>query len=39
MNDPRRLKRGILLLIAYCALFVVPYYTALAYQIYQHWVK
>ena len=39
MNDPRKLKKGILLLLAYCAIFFVPYYTALSYQIYQHWTK
>ena len=36
MNDSRRLKRGILLLLAYCSIFFVPYYTALLIQIYQH---
>ena len=39
MNDPRRLKRGILLLLAYCAIFVLPYYTALFYQVHQHWTR
>jgi hypothetical protein len=39
MNDPRRLKRGILLLLAYCAIFFLPYYTALFHQIQQHWTR
>ena len=39
MEDTRRLKRGILLLLGYCAIFFVPYYIALGYQIYQHWAK
>ena len=39
MKDPQRLKRGILLLLGYCAIFFVPYYTALFYQIYQHWTR
>lgn len=39
MDDSRRLKRGILLLLAYCSIFFVPYYTAMIYQIYQHWTK
>ena len=36
MRDTRKLKRGILLLLAYCAIFFVPYYVALFYQVYQH---
>jgi len=39
MKDTRRLKRGVLLLLVYCAIFFVPYYTALFYQVYQHWVR
>ena len=39
MKDTRRLKRGILLLVLYCAIFCVPYYTALFYQAYQHWAN
>ncbi len=39
MNDPRRLQRGVLLLLAYCAIFFVPYYTALCFQAYQHWTR
>ena len=38
MSDTRRLRRGILLMLGYCAIFVVPYYTVLFYQIYQRWM-
>ena len=36
MEDTRKLRRGILMLLLYCAIFFVPYYTALFYQAYQH---
>ena len=39
MKDTRKLRRGILLLLAYCAIFFVPYYTTLFIQIYQHWTR
>ena len=39
MNQSQRLQRGVLLLLAYCAIFFVPYYTALFYQIVQHWTR
>ena len=39
MTDPKRLKKGVLILLAYCAIFFVPYYTTLLIQIYQHWTK
>ncbi len=39
MDDPRRIKKGIWLLLAYCAIFFVPYYAALLYQIFQHWTR
>ena len=39
MNDPRKLKRGVVLLLLYCAIFFVPYYTTLFYQVYQHWTR
>jgi hypothetical protein len=39
MNDPKKLKKGILLLLGYCAMFFVPYYTVLFIQIYQHWAR
>ncbi len=39
MNQSQRLQRGVLLLLAYCAIFFVPYYTALFYQVWQHWAR
>jgi putative effector of murein hydrolase LrgA (UPF0299 family) len=37
MTESQRLQRGVLLLLAYCAIFFVPYYTALFYQVAQRW--
>jgi hypothetical protein len=39
MKGDRRLEKGILMLLLYCAIFFVPYYVALFYQIYQHWTQ